>query len=309
MSRYLITGVQGFVGRYLVEYLQVREVDAKIAGIDIAKESDMKIEYHSLDLSDKGQTAQIIQSFKPDYIVHLASISSVGQSWQDPAQCFKNNTNIMLNILEAVRQQNLKTRILSIGSSEEYGDYEVEQMPLSEDYKLEPQNPYAVAKLSQEMLGKVYTALGVDVVMTRSFNHIGPRQSDRFVVPSFIKQLVAISEGKQTQMQVGNIDVSRDFTDVRDVVAAYYTILHKGKSGEVYNVCSGHAHKLSEIITTAENILGIKANIEVDRNRLRPNDTMLIFGNNQKIKEELGWQPQYSFEQTIKDIITYWQQN
>ena len=287
MSRYLITGVQGFVGRYLVEYLQVREVDAKIAGIDIAKESDMKIEYHSLDLSDKGQTAQIIQSFKPDYIVHLASISSVGQSWQDPAQCFKNNTNIMLNILEAVRQQNLKTRILSIGSSEEYGDYEVEQMPLSEDYKLEPQNPYAVAKLSQEMLGKVYTALGVDVVMTRSFNHIGPRQSDRFVVPSFIKQLVAISEGKQTQMQVGNIDVSRDFTDVRDVVAAYYTILHKGKSGEVYNVCSGHAHKLSEIITTAENILGIKANIEVDRNRLRPNDTMLIFGNNQKIKEEL----------------------
>ena len=305
MSRYLITGVQGFVGRYLVEYLQAREVDAKIAGIDIAKESDMKIEYHSLDLSDKGQTAQIIQSFKPDYIVHLASISSVGQSWQDPAQCFKNNTNIMLNILEAVRQQNLKTRILSIGSSEEYGDYEVEQMPLSEDYKLEPQNPYAVAKLSQEMLGKVYTALGVDVVMTRSFNHIGPRQSDRFVVPSFIKQLVAISEGKQTQMQVGNIDVSRDFTDVRDVVAAYYTILHKGKSGEVYNVCSGHAHKLSEIITTAENILGIKANIEVDRNRLRPNDTMLIFGNNQKIKEELGWQPQYSFEQTIKDIITY----
>ena len=309
MSRYLITGVQGFVGRYLVEYLQAREVDAKIAGIDIAKESDMKIEYHSLDLSDKGQTAQIIQSFKPDYIVHLASISSVGQSWQDPAQCFKNNTNIMLNILEAVRQQNLKTRILSIGSSEEYGDYEVEQMPLSEDYKLEPQNPYAVAKLSQEMLGKVYTALGVDVVMTRSFNHIGPRQSNRFVVPSFIKQLVAISEGKQTQMQVGNIDVSRDFTDVRDVVAAYYTILHKGKSGEVYNVCSGHAHKLSEIITTAENILGIKANIEVDRSRLRPNDTMLIFGNNQKIKEELGWKPQYSFEQTIKDIITYWQQN
>lgn len=309
MSRYLITGVQGFVGRYLVEHLQAREVDAKIAGVDIAKESEMKIEYHPLDLSDKGQTAQIIQSFKPDYIVHLASISSVGQSWQDPAQCFKNNTNIMLNILEAVRQQNLKTRILSIGSSEEYGDYEVEQMPLSEGYKLEPQNPYAVAKLSQEMLGKVYTALGVDVVMTRSFNHIGPRQSDRFVVPSFIKQLVAISEGKQTQMQVGNIDVSRDFTDVRDVVAAYYTILHEGKSGEVYNVCSGHAHKLSEIITTAENILGIKANIEVDRNRLRPNDTMLIFGNNQKIKEELGWQPQYSFEQTIKDIITYWQQN
>lgn len=130
----------------------------------------------------------------------------------------------MLNILEAVRKQNLKTRILSIGSSEEYGEYASQEMPLKETYKLNPLNPYAVAKVSQEMLCKVYTVLDVDVVMTRSFNHIGPRQSDRFVVPSFIKQLVTISQGKQEVMSVGNIEVARDFTDVRDVVAAYYAI-------------------------------------------------------------------------------------
>lgn len=309
MSKYLITGVQGFVGRYFVEYLLSHEPEAKIFGVDIAQTCDMPIAYHSVDLNNAIQTEQIIQSTIPDYILHLASISSVGQSWQNPALCFKNNTDIMLNILEAVRKQNLKTRILSIGSSEEYGEYASQDMPLKETYKLNPLNPYAVAKVSQEMLCKVYTVLDVDVVMTRSFNHIGPRQSDRFVVPSFIKQLVTISQGKQEVMSVGNIEVARDFTDVRDVVAAYYAILHRGKRGEVYNVCSGTSHKLSEIIKTAENILGIKADIRVDETRLRPNDAMFICGSSKKINEELGWFPKYSFEQTIKDIVTYWQQN
>ena len=309
MSKYLITGVSGFVGRYLVEYLNAHEPDAEIMGLDIADSCDMPIKYHKVNLADKAVVSEIIEDFGPDYIVHLASISSVGQSWQNPGQCFKNNTDIMLSVLEAVRKQNLKTRILSIGSSEEYGEYASQDMPLKETYKLNPLNPYAVAKVSQEMLCKVYTVLGVDVVMTRSFNHIGPRQSDRFVVPSFIKQLVTISQGKQEVMSVGNIEVARDFTDVRDVVAAYYAILHRGKRGEVYNVCSGTSHKLSEIIKTAENILGIKANIQVDKTRLRPNDAMFICGSSKKINEELGWFPKYSFEQTIKDIVTYWQQN
>lgn len=309
MSKYLITGVSGFVGRYLVEYLNAHEPDAEIMGLDIADSCDMPIKYHKVNLADKAVVSEIIEDFGPDYIVHLASISSVGQSWQNPGQCFKNNTDIMLSVLEAVRKQNLKTRILSIGSSEEYGEYASQDMPLKETYKLNPLNPYAVAKVSQEMLCKVYTVLGVDVVMTRSFNHIGPSQSDRFVVPSFIKQLVTISQGKQEVMSVGNIEVARDFTDVRDVVAAYYAILHKGKSGEVYNVCSGHTHKLSEIIVVAEQILGVKANIQVDKTRLRPNDAMLICGDNTRLKQELAWYPEYRLEQTIEDIVKYWQQH
>ena len=197
----------------------------------------------------------------------------------------------MLSILEAIMQHKLKTRVLSIGSSEEYGNADI---PLKEEMPLNPQNPYAVAKVGQEMLGKLYAQnMDVDVVMTRSFNHIGPCQNERFVVPSFMRQLTNISQGAENKMLVGNINVARDFLDVRDVVDAYYKILHHGKNGEVYNVCSGHAYKLHEIITMAE----------VDQARLRPNDVMLILGDNTKLKQELNWQPKYEIRQTIADII------
>lgn len=301
MKKYLITGVMGFVGRYFVEYLLAHESYAEIIGVDIAPVCDMPIKYQMMDLNDSFAVNAFIQKIKPDYIVHLASISSVGQSWQNPTECFQNNTNIMLNILNAVSQNKLKTRVLSIGSSEEYGNG---KMPLNEDMSLEPENPYAVAKVSQELLCKLYSkSLGVEVVMTRSFNHIGPRQNERFVVPSFIRQLVSIAQGAENKMLVGNIDVARDFTDVRDVVEAYYKILRKGRTGEIYNVCTGKAVKLREILNIAEDILGIKANIEVEPSRLRPNDVMLIEGNNEKLRQELGWEPKYSIEQTISDII------
>lgn len=309
MNKYLITGVNGFVGRYFVEYLQQVEPDAAVFGVDIAEQCDMPITYCKLNLNDGQETSTAIKKWRPDYIVHLASISSVGQSWENPAECFQNNTNIMLNLLGAVLEHGLKTRLLSVGSSEEYGAYSAMEMPLREDFKLKPQNPYAVAKVSQEMLCGVYASLGVDVLMTRSFNHIGPRQSDRFVVPSFIKQLVSISRGEQSTMMVGNIDVARDFTDVRDVVSAYYAILYKGRTGEVYNVCSGASHKLSEIIQLTERILGIQADVRVDESRLRPNDVMLICGDNAKLKTELAWSQKYGFEQTIENIVRYWQEN
>ena len=281
MSKYLITGVAGFVGRYFVDYLQQNEQNATIIGIDVISECNMPIIYKQLDLNNRNTLEKLISEHKPDYIVHLASISSVGQSWQDPAYCFNNNTNIMLNILNSVKDLELKTRILSIGSSEEYGS---SSEILREDMPLNPQNPY-------------------DVIMTRSFNHIGPRQSERFVVPSFMRQLVNISQGKENKMLVGNIEVARDFTDVRDVVNAYYKILHEGKRGEVYNVCSGKAYRLKEVIAIAEEVLGIKANIEVDSSRLRPNDVMLIQGDNTKLVNELSWQPTYEIKQTISDIL------
>lgn len=301
MSKYLITGVCGFVGRYFVEYLQKNEQSADIFGVDITSSCQLPIHYHQIDLNNENDVNKLVTDIKPDYIVHLASISSVGQSWADPSYCFRNNTNIMLNILNAVIQNNLKTRILSIGSSEEYGN---NAEPLSEDTVLAPQNPYAVAKASQEMLGRLYAQnMGGEVVMTRSFNHIGPGQSTRFVIPSFIKQLVDISKGAENKMLVGNINVARDFTDVRDVVDAYYKILHHGKNGEVYNVCSGTANTLKGIIKIAEDILNIHANIIVDPQRLRPNETDLVLGNNNKLKTELNWLPKYNVEQTIKDII------
>jgi len=303
MSRYFITGIGGFVGRYFTEYLRANEPEAEIFGADIMPECSLPVKYTQLNLNDAERTNAVITEIRPDFVVHLASISSVGQSWQNPRECFENNTGIMLNLLEAVRDSGAKTRVLAIGSSEEYGNCTAAEMPLKEECRLKPQNPYAVAKTSQEMLGSLYAAnLGTDVVMTRSFNHIGPRQNERFVVPSFMRQLVNISRGGENKMLVGNIEVARDFTDVRDVVDAYYKILHGGKSGEVYNVCSGKAVTLREVIRTAAAILEIEPEIEVDAARMRPNDTPLVLGDNAKLRT-LGWKPKFVLQQTIGDIV------
>ena len=216
--------------------------------------------------------------------------------------CFLNNNAAFLNLADAVRQNNMSTRILSVGSSEEYGFYDE---PIKESFVLHPKSPYSVARLSQEYLSKLYVdRFGIDVVMTRSFNHIGPGQSTQFVIPSFINQLVNIANGKiENKMMVGNIDVARDFTDVRDVVDAYYKILTKAPNRQVYNVCSGKAVKLRDIIDNTSKQLGIKPNIIVDPARVRTNDIKLIVGDNTKIKKELGWKPKYTLQQTIADII------
>ena len=302
MSKYLITGVSGFVGKYFVKYLQEKEPSCEIVGIDRHILDTLSIKYNDIDLNNTNDVNNIIRDYKPDYILHLASMSSVGQSWQEPSICLRDNSNIMLNLLDAIYKNKLNSKILSIGSSEEYG--KKENVVLKEDMPLNPENPYAISKVWQEMVCKLYAEnFGVNVVMTRSFNHIGPGQSDKFVIPSFMKQLLNIANGAENKMFVGNVEVSRDFTDVRDVVDAYYKLLHYGKSGDVYNVCSGISYKLKEIISIAENILGIKANIEIDKNLIRPNDVMLVQGDNTKLCSELGWKRKYEIKETINDIL------
>ena len=176
---------------------------------------------------------------------------------------------------------------------------------------MHPKSPYSVARLSQEYMSKLYVdRFGLDIVMTRSFNHIGPRQSTRFVIPSFIEQLVNIASGKiENKMMVGNIDVIRDFTDVRDVVDAYWRIIKKAKNREIYNVCSGRGVKLRDIIDMTANHLNIKPNICVDPARVRANDVLRVIGDNTKLKTELGWQPKYKLEETIADMVNYMQKS
>ena len=304
MSKYLITGVMGFVGRYFVEYLNQNEPDAQIHGVDIAPLCDMDIEYTALNLMDAESVDKLIRKSRPDYIVHLAAMSSVAQSWNEPANCFVNNMSAFLNLADSVRNNDLPARILSVGSSEEYGIYD---MPMQESFTLHPKSPYSVARLSQEYMSKLYVdRFGLDIVMTRSFNHIGPRQSTRFVIPSFVEQLVNIASGKsENKMMVGNIDVVRDFTDVRDVVDAYWRIIKKAKNREVYNVCSGRGVKLRDIIDMAANHLKIKPNISVDPARVRANEIPSVIGDNTKLKQELGWGQKYKLSQTITDMITY----
>ncbi|MBO7042541.1 MAG: GDP-mannose 4,6-dehydratase [Alphaproteobacteria bacterium] len=303
-SKYLITGINGFVGRYFVEYLDEKESDAKIYGIDIAKNCDMDIQYKSLNLMDAESINKVIKSYKPDYIIHLAAMSSVAQSWEEPLNCFVNNMSAFLNLADSVRKNNLKTRILSVGSSEEYGTY---NEPLKESLGLHPKNPYSVARVSQEYMSKLYVdKFGLDIVMTRSFNHIGPRQNPKFVIPSFVEQLVNIASGKsENKMMVGNIDVIRDFTDVRDVVDAYYRIIKNAPNRSVYNVCSGRGVKLRDIIDKTAKKLNIKPNIVVDPSRVRSNEVLSVIGDNSKLKKELGWKPKYKLEQTISDMVDF----
>lgn len=313
MKKLLITGAAGFVAGYFTEFLKENKIEYDILGLDIIDNYTCDYpgyKYKKINLCDRELIKEVIENFKPDYLLHLASISSVSQSWNYPVESFVNNTNIFLNIIESVREFKLPTRILSIGSSEEYGNYPLDKMPLKEEYELKPCNPYSVARVSQEMLSKLYAdAYDMNIIMTRSFNHIGPQQRETFVIPSFIKQLLSIKKLGGSKIEVGNIEIIRDFLDVRDVVNAYHKILCEGNIGEVYNVCSGEGIRLKEIINIVSEELNITPEIHVDKNRIRPTDNLTIIGDNTKLKKELNWQPKYTLKQTLKDMISFQENN
>lgn len=313
-KRFLITGFSGFVGRHFLHYLYEKEEEMDIMGIDIQKPafnfslySDrLDIQFLEVNLLDGVKLKSVLNQFKPQYILHLASFSSVAFSWRYPEESFVNNTNIFLNLTSALKELNLPCRILSIGSSEEYGDVSVKDLPLKEEMRLQPISPYAVARVSQEMLSKVFVdSYHLDIVLTRSFNHIGPWQDERFVVPSFIRRILDIKKNGDVKgiIEAGDTTIVRDFVDVRDVVNAYYMLLMNGTPGEIYNVCSGNQITLSDIIDQIAEIVGIEVTTRVNPEFLRPNDNCVIVGSHDKITKELGWKPQITREQTLRDMI------
>ncbi|MBO5094456.1 MAG: GDP-mannose 4,6-dehydratase, partial [Lachnospiraceae bacterium] len=230
-ERILITGVSGFVGYHLLNFLCGNKENKNIivCGIDIKTpefsckefEEKLSLKCYKVNLLHSDEVEQIFDRFVPNYIVHLASYSSVAYSWKNPRESFANNTNIFLNLITTSMKYNKDCRILSVGSSEEYGIVSKEELPLLETAKLNPVSPYAVARVSQEMLSKVFTvSYGADVVLTRSFNHIGPYQDKRFAIPSFIERMLEIKRkgSKKGIIQTGDLTIIRDFVDVRDVV-------------------------------------------------------------------------------------------
>jgi len=317
MKKFLITGFSGFVGRHFMEYLDANETSAVVKGLDVhfpdIKQKHFKhvrYDFERIDLLDKGKVENIVFEFQPDYILHLASFSSVAFSWKEPNISFQNNTNIFLNLLEATRKLDMGTRILSVGSSEEYGDVDQKDLPLTEEHHLRPVSPYAVARVSQELLARVYVSgYGLDIVMTRSFNHIGPFQKDIFVLPSFVKQIVEMKyhDSKPNQLKTGDITIIRDFTDVRDIVDAYYKLLMLGEKGEIYNVCSGVGWSLKDVIDKICDILEVGVQIVPDKSLYRPDENRAIVGSNEKIKNTTQWFPEYSLEDALGATITYWQ--
>jgi GDP-4-dehydro-6-deoxy-D-mannose reductase len=314
MRKYLITGVSGFVAYYFLEQLSALGEKAEVLGLDLKIQQyvreysfeNLKLNLVEINLLEYRALEIALVSFNPDYIVHLASFSSVGKSWDMPMESFLNNTNIFLSIAEIVRHNKINCRILSVGSSEEYGNVKEADIPLKEDVCLHPSNPYAVARVSQEMLSKCYVdGYNLDIVLTRSFNHVGPKQRLDFAIPSFAKQ---ISDGvtagqKEIKLSTGDISVIRDFIDVRDVVSAYFALLKDGKAGEIYNVCSGKGHSLKDIVDMLAKIFDVKVKTETDPKRVRPIDNRVIVGSSEKIKEHTGWEPKFGLEESLKTVV------
>ena len=313
-KKILITGFSGFVARHFIEYMVNNQLDVEIWGLDINSPSypleeyqkSINIFFEKMDLLNQVQLKEFLVKVRPNYILHLASFSSVAYSWENPRLSFTNNTNIFLNLVQAVKELDIKCRILSVGSSEEYGNYKEEDLPLKEDYSLNPSSPYAVARVSQEMLSKLFVKnFGMDIIMTRSFNHIGPWQDSRFVIASFIEKILEIKRSniKSRVIETGDLSIVRDFTDVRDVVRAYWLLLNKGKSGEVYNVCSGKGIELENVLKLICEIMEIEIKGKTDEKYIRPDDTKVIVGSNEKIYRELEWKPTIGLYTTISDMV------
>jgi GDP-4-dehydro-6-deoxy-D-mannose reductase len=312
--RALITGAGGFVGRHLCEYL-LEHTDWDLVGTVFGQSEETesptpRLQLHLLDLRVRDSVHSLIEDIQPDYIFHLAAQSFVPTAFEDPWDTLENNIQSELNLLEAVRGSECEARFLVVGSNEEYGEPRPEELPQTEHNPLRPNNPYAVSKIAQDFLGLQYhLAYAIPVVRVRPFNHTGPGQSPRFVVPAFASQIARIEAGFQAPvMRVGNLSTSRDFTDVRDIVRAYHLAVTQGAPGEVYNLASGQAHSIQDVLETLLSYSEIDIRVEEDPEKYRPVDVPLVYGSAEKFQERTGWRPQIRFEKTLQDTLAYWRE-
>lgn len=300
----LIIGATGFVGYYLIEELKNNGDD--VVGTKLPfEQSEKNARFVDLDITDSQMVRTVIDKEKPDFIYHLAAQSSVALSWKKPQMTVQINVIGALNVMDAVRDLCPKTKILLIGSSEEYGAIDYSN-PICEKENLNPQNVYAITKQTVEELGKLYAkAYGLWIMMTRSFNHIGARQSTQFVVADFCHQVAMIERGEQEPIiLVGNLQAERDFTNVKDVVRAYSIIMSKGASNEVYNVGSGTSVEIQTILEQILSFSPKEIKVVKDEKKCRPIDVKSIICDNAKITS-LGWKRYYSLEDTLKEVLTY----
>lgn len=312
MEKALIIGAAGFVGGYLIDFaaesMRWEVIATKLSSENL---STKYAKVFDLDIMNIDDVNSLIARQHPDYIFHLAAQSSVALSWIKPDLTVDVNIKGSLHILEAVRKLNYKPRLLMVGSGEEYGYVKEEELPIREDNVIRPGNIYAITKACQNMLGNIYSkAYGMDIIMVRAFNHIGPGQSELFVVSDFCKQVVECEKGLRVPViKVGNLDAKRDFTDVRDIVRAYVMLMKYGESGETYNVGSGRCVPIHDILEKIIDNATVPIQVEVDEQRLRPNDIPIIQADVDKLCRTIGWNPQISLNDTICDMLEYWRIN
>jgi GDP-4-dehydro-6-deoxy-D-mannose reductase len=294
-TRTLITGDAGFVGQHAL---------AGVAGAVGLSSLGTKV-----DIRDKAALVDCLREVKPTAVLHLAALSFVPDSFKAPEATFEVNFLGTLRLLEALADTGFKGRFLFVGTGDAYGLVPPAALPIGEDQALRPRNPYAVSKAAAEALCFQWSQTGpFEVMMARPFNHIGAGQAQNYAISDFAKQIAEIAAGKRPAvLTVGNIDTTRDFTDVRDVVRAYDLILAKGINGEVYNVCSGVEHSVRDLLDRLLALCGVSAEISVDPTRYRPAEQLRVCGSHQKISEHTGWQPLVSMDETLLNIYRHWE--
>lgn len=308
-----ITGISGFVGGYLAHTLLDEGIEvwgSKLPHEKVCSSIAANAQVRDLDLRDTDEVKAVIHEAAPDLVFHLAAQSSVGVSWQNPALTIDVNITGGANLLEAVRTLSNRARVLLVGSSEEYGKVKKEDIPIKEDHRLDPQNPYAVSKVAQEMLGKLYAnAYDMDIVMVRAFNHTGPGQTPTFVIPDFSRRIALIEAGKmEPVLKVGNLDAIRDFSHVEDIVRGYILLAKNGHRGEVYNIGSGVGHSIQKVLDRLLSMTDADIEIARDGARMRPSDNPVLICDNTRIRRDVGWEPQANLDDILGDVLNYWRQ-
>lgn len=301
--RALITGSQGFVGQYLRRELE--ESGYEVVGLDIQPGEGAV----QADLLNPGEIKAAVSQVQPDAVFHLAGQADVAKSWQIPQKTMEINVIAAVNLMEAVRAFNPPVRMVLVGSSDQYGNLGEAGRMVSESLATHPQTPYAVSKKAQEEMAQVYVqAYGMNICMTRSFNHGGAGQRLGFLIPDFASGIVKVERGEAKSLKVGNLTSRRDFTHVKDVVRAYRLIGEKGKPGEVYNVGSGVTWSAQEILDKLCAMAVCPIPVEQDPARMRPSDTPVICCDHTRLTTDAGWQPQIPLEDILADTLREWRE-
>jgi GDP-4-dehydro-6-deoxy-D-mannose reductase len=314
--RVLITGITGFVGSHMAEHALSKGAEVFGASRGAGEAENIahlrgRVTVIRSDLRDEASVRSLIARSRPDCIVHLAALSVVGASWHAPAETLANNILAQVNLLEAIRPLAVPPRFLCVGSSEEYGMVYEEELPIRETNPLRPLSPYAVSKVTQDVMGYQYfKSYGLPIVRARAFSHEGPRRQDAFMTSNFARQVAEIEAGRRAPVvRVGNLKSRRDFSDVRDVVRGYWLLLERGEAGEVYNLCSGRPWSIQQVLDFligASTVKGIA--VELDPERLRPSDVMILEGDPSKIERATGWKVEIPFEHTLGELLDYWRE-
>ena len=309
--RALVTGVNGFIGSYLPEFLEERDVEAfgTIHDDNFQYISHVRDKFNLIkcDIRDRAMVKKAVKEADPDIIFHFAAQSRPDISWVDPATTMETNIMGTVYLFEAVKELQIDPEILVAGSSAEYGLISKHEPPIREDHPLLPVSPYGVSKVAQTLLAYQYFKnFNVKSIMVRIFGATGPRKVGD-ACSDFCRQIVRIERGEtEPVIRVGNLEVKRDLMDIGDALDAFWALIEWKKFGEVYNVCSSRAIKIGDMLDKLLQISGAKVGVELDQKKLRPTDEPIVVGDNTKIRRECSWEPRIPFEKTLEDTLNYW---